>query len=52
MATQIADEKNLLGIKPNVDESGAPKTPKIHLTERAAKKIRALLEKEDRKSVV
>jgi iron-sulfur cluster assembly protein len=46
MATEITDEKNLLGIKPNVDDTGAPKTSRIHLTERAAKKIRALLEKD------
>ncbi len=46
MATELTEEKNLLGIKPNVDAEGAPKTPKIHLTERAAKKIRALLEKD------
>src|SRR5271170_2363466 len=46
MATEITEEKNLLGITPNIDAAGAPKTPKIHLTERAAKKIRALLEKD------
>src|SRR5271154_42216 len=46
MATEITEEKNLLGIKPNVDQDGAPSAPKIHLTERAAQKIRALLEKD------
>jgi iron-sulfur cluster assembly protein len=46
MATETADQKNLLGIAPNVDNSGAPKAPRINLTERAAKKIRALLEKD------
>ncbi len=46
MATETVDPTNMLGIKPNVDTDGAPKTPKIHLTERAAKKIRALLEKD------
>jgi iron-sulfur cluster assembly protein len=46
MSTQAVDPNNMLGIKPNVDAEGAPKTPKIHLTERAAKKIRALLEKD------
>ena len=47
MSTQTpVDPNNMLGITPNVDAQGAPKTPKIHLTERAAKKIRALLEKD------
>ena len=46
MSTQTVDPNNMLGIKPNVDKDGAPSAPKIHLTERAAKKIRALLEKD------
>jgi iron-sulfur cluster assembly protein len=46
MSTETVEEKNLLGIKANVDADGAPKAPKIHLTERAARKIRALLEKD------
>jgi iron-sulfur cluster assembly protein len=46
MSTQTVDPNNMLGIKPNVDKDGAPSALKIHLTERAAKKIRALLEKD------
>jgi iron-sulfur cluster assembly protein len=46
MATETADQKNLLGIEPNVDNTGVPKAPRINLTERAARKIRALLEKD------
>jgi iron-sulfur cluster assembly protein len=46
MATEIENPASIPTAAPNVDPSGAPKSPKIHLTERAAKKIRALLEKD------
>jgi iron-sulfur cluster assembly protein len=46
MATETQNPESTPTAAPNVDQNGAPNSPKIHLTERAAKKIRALLEKD------
>jgi len=46
MATETQNPTSTPTAAPNVDQNGAPNSPKIHLTERAAEKIRALLEKD------
>ncbi|MGA2814552.1 MAG: iron-sulfur cluster biosynthesis family protein, partial [Candidatus Acidiferrum sp.] len=46
MATETANPITVPTASPNVDKDGAPNSPKIHLTQRAAQKIRALLEKD------